>query len=100
MFDFLSMAYDYKDRKVDRFEGENFTIDTCAVTDSDQPFETGIVHPKYNNNEWVIVEMYNSKKEAQEGHRKWVKKMTENILPDELFDVSTSTIKKLLIALD
>lgn len=64
---------------------------TCAVTDSEEPFETGICHPNYNSGKWVIVEMYNSKERAQAGHDKWVK---------ILRDVSTCTIAKLCRALN
>jgi len=96
MFNFMSMADNYEDRKIDRFNGEDFTVDTCSVNDSDQPYETGIQHPKYNDNAWVIVEMYETKNKAKKGHDKWVKIMTKNILPKELKDVSTSEIAKLL----
>ena len=99
MFDFLSMADNYEDRKVDRFEGDDFIIDTCAVTDSDQPYETGIQHPKYNNGDWVIVEMYEDIDSAQKGHYKWVKTMAAPELPNELVDVSTCTLKKMLDSL-
>ena len=96
MYDFLSMADNYDSRAVARYEKKNLIIDTCAVTDSDEPYETGIKHCKYNCNAWVIVEMYNTKKDAQKGHQKWIKKMTSKNLPKTLKDVSTCTIKKLM----
>jgi len=95
LFDFLGMFDNYDERKVDRFEKGKLIIDTCSVTDSDQPFETGIQHPKFNDGKWIIVEMYDSKEEAQIGHNKWVKKMTAKRLPKELRDVSTATTAKL-----
>jgi len=98
MFDYLSMKGNYEERKVACFEGDDFTVDTAAVTDSDQPYETGICHPKYNFGRWVIVEMYESKKEAKEGHDKWVSVMTSDDLPKELVDCGTSEIGKLASA--
>lgn len=92
LFDFFSMANNYEERKVDRFQKDGVIIDTCAVTDSDQPYETGISHPQYNGGNWVIVELYSDKEKAQEGHKKWVEKMTSENLPDELEDVSTAEI--------
>lgn len=99
MFDFLSMSDNYEDRKVDRFDGDGFIVDTCSVTDSDEPYETGIQHPKYNDGKWVIVEMYEDMDSAQKGHDKWVKTMTASELPNELMDVSTCTLKKMLDSL-
>ena len=96
MFDFLSMAGNYEDRAVDCYESDDLIIDTCLVIDSEQPYETGVEHPLYNDGEWVIVEMYDSEKEAQQGHDKWVKIMTKKKLPDSLTDVSTATIKRML----
>lgn len=98
MFDFLSMADNYEDRAVARYDSDGLTIDTCSVTDSEQPYETGIEHPLYNDGKWVIVEMYDSEEEAQQGHDKWVKVMTKKKLPDSLTDVSTATIKRMLEA--
>ena len=96
MFNFLSMEGTHDLRKVDTYEKENLFVDTCRVTDSDQPYETAVQHPKYNKNKLVIVEMYNTKEEAQKGHKKWVRKMTSKKLPKILKDVSTSGIAKLL----
>jgi len=95
MFDFFNMSDNYEQRKVDNYKDGELVIDTCSVNDSDEPFETGICHPKYNDGKWVIVEMYSNKKEAKLGHKRWIKTMT-NSLPKELKDVSTSEIKKLL----
>lgn len=85
---FFSMA----ERKVARFEKGKVIVDTCAVTDSDKPYETGISHPSYNKGDWVIVELYDTKGEAKIGHKKWVKKLTSKRLPKTLKDVSTATV--------
>lgn len=95
VFDFFSMMDNYEDRKIDHFEKEGLVVDTCVVTDSDQPYETAVCHPRYNDDEWIIVELYDTKKEAQEGHNKWVKKMTAKQLPNQLKDASTAEIAKL-----
>jgi len=100
MFDFLMDAGNYSERKVDNFENEDCIIDTCAVSDGNKPYETGIQHILYNNNQWVIVEAYNSKDEAQIGHDKWVKIMTSENLPDTLKDCQNAGIAGFLDAED
>ncbi len=95
MLDFLNMTGNHEERQVDNYEGENgLVVDTCAVTDADLPYETGITHPRYNEGKWVIVELYPTKEQAQEGHKKWVKIMTTEPLPESLRDASTATIAK------
>ena len=75
LFDFFSMVDNYEERKVDRYEQGNMIIDTCAITDSDDPYETAIKHPSYNDGNWVIAETYPDKESAIEGHQKWVNLM-------------------------
>lgn len=64
MFNFL-FAEPYEQRKVDRFEQDQLIVDTVAVNDADNPFETAILYPEYNNNEPIVVEEYVSKEDAQ-----------------------------------
>jgi len=91
----FEMIDTYEDRKVDRYDGEDgLFISTALVTDSKQPYETGICHPAYNDGEMVIVEMYDTKEDSQVGHDRWVLKMTAEELPSELIDVSTSMTAK------
>lgn len=92
MFNFFNMMGNYEDRKVDRFYNEDMTIDTAQVSDGRQPYETGIKHFRYNDNRWVIVESYDTKEEAQEGHNKWVEFMTSGSLPEYLRDCCNSEI--------
>lgn len=97
MLDFLSMASNREQCKVDNYEGEDgLVIDTCAVSDSEKPYETGVCHPAYNGGDWIIVELYDTKKEAQIGHMKWEKLMTADTLPENLTDVSSAKIAQLL----
>ena len=88
-----------EERKVENTVIGETVIDTCAVNDSDQPFETGIQSPQYNMGDWVVVEMYDTKPLAEEGHKKWVDIFKPKDLPSELKDVSTSAIAKLCRAL-
>ena len=96
MFDFLDMISNYESRAIDRYEDDSLIIDTCSVTDANQPYETGICHPAYNNGDWVIVEMYDTREEAQAGHDRWVKTMTMKDLPKALRDCGSATIAQLV----
>lgn len=99
MFDFFEMADNYEQRKVAHYEKKGgLVVDTAAVTDSSKPFETGISHPSYNNGKWVIVELYDNKKQARNGHKRWIKLMTSKQLPKSLKDVSTATTANLIDA--
>jgi hypothetical protein len=94
LLDMFDMIGNYEERKVANTEVKGGVIDTCRVTDSSRPFETGIQHEGYNDGQWVIVEMYDDKESAAAGHEKWVQKFSKNP-PQELRDVSTCSIKKL-----
>ena len=98
MFNFMDMVGNHAERLVANTKEGDAVIDTAAVSDSEQPYETGIAHPRYNNGAWVIVEMYDSRTEAKEGHNKWVDIFSQGKLPSELKDVSTSGIAVLLKA--
>jgi len=96
MFDFLEMK-PHEERKVKNFKGkEGLVVDTASVGDTSHPFETGITHPLYNDGEWIIVEEYDSKKDAKKGHGKWVGIMTAKKLPNKIEDVSTAEVSILL----
>jgi len=99
MFEFLSMFNDYEQRKVDNYTNGDIQVDTVAVNDSEHPFETGITHPRYKDGEWIIVETYDTKKDAQVGHLRWVKIMTDGNLPRTLRDTSTAGVKRFWEAL-
>lgn len=95
MFDFLSMINTYEERVVASFCEGGVYVDTALVTGADKPYETAVVHPRYNAGELVIVELYDTKEEAQAGHDRWVARMTASELPKELVDVSSADIAKL-----
>ena len=95
MLDFTSMIGNYEQRKVANYSNDDLVIDTCMVTDSDEPYETAIAHLAYNGGKWIIVEMYSNKAKANEGHKKWIEVMTSEKLPDTLVDVSTAGVAEL-----
>ena len=94
LFDFYDMAGTYEQRKVANDVVNGVTVDTAAVIDSDQPYETAVKAPQYNDNSWVIVEMHDSKEQAEIGHAKWVEVFRKGA-PETLEDVSTAEIAKL-----
>lgn len=93
MFNFLNMAGNYNDRKVDRYDdpNSNLFISTAEVNDGNQPFETAICSEFYNDNNHVIVEAYNTREQAQIGHDKWVRIMTTTE-PESLTDCKNSSL--------
>lgn len=95
MFSFLSMSNinNYSKRKIDRYGDDILIVDTCAVDDGEQPYETAVAHPFYNNGLYIIVEAYSSAKEAQEGHDRWLQKMQADPLPERLIDCCNSMIQ-------
>jgi len=95
MFEFLKDIGTYEQRKVKRYEEGNTIVDTAAVSDSTKPYETGIKDPRWNNGAWVIVEEYYTKLDAQNGHNRWVKKVTGKNPPKTLRDVSSNGIAQL-----
>ena len=97
----LGMMGNRESRVVATYEDDTcgLIVDTCAVTDSDQPYETGVKHPGYNDGAWVIVEMYETRERAVMGHERWVARMTDVPMPTELRDVSTAFVAKLLTTL-
>jgi hypothetical protein len=95
MFNFFGMMGNYEDRKVDNFKNEDVEVDTCSVTDGEHDYETAVSHFQYNDKQWVIVESYDTKEEAQEGHNKWVEVMTSEKLPEYLKDCNNSGVSQL-----
>lgn len=87
MFNFLEMASNYENRKVDRFEGDNFFISTAWVNDSvNYPYETAISHPDYDNKRVIVIEQYEDIEEAKINHQKWVETFTKKELPEYLIE--------------
>lgn len=90
---FMEMEGTHNARVVARFELDGqLCVDTSAVNDPEQPYETAISHMDYNEGRWIIVEMYEDKESAKLGHEVWVAHMTTEPLPISLRDCTTSTV--------
>ena len=63
----------------DRFRNETYyyIVDTVFAHDEEK-WETGISSQYISDGDFIIVEQYESREKAQEGHEKWVKLMEEN----------------------
>lgn len=93
MFDFFYDTGNYDDRKVDRSEFDWGFVSTARVSDGSKPYETGIMNLLYHTSV-ITVEAYDTKEDAIEGHKKWVKIMNENP-PDTLTDCCNADISSL-----
>ena len=49
-----------------------FILDTVAVDDREWMYETAIQHPKFNDNEWIVIRGYDTKEEAKAGHEELI----------------------------
>jgi hypothetical protein len=86
------IIFNYEERKVENTRINGAIIDTCMVTDSSCPYETGICHPDYNEGHYIIVELYETKEQSKIGHEKWVKLFSKDPLPTYMVDVNKSII--------
>ena len=89
----------YEERMVDRYEWDDHFVSTAATEDGGRPYETGIYHDNYNEHV-TVVEEYDTIEEAREGHKKWVKIMTTEPLPDKLIEASRTGIMRLMEIVD
>lgn len=95
MFNFFNMMDNYEARKIGLFKTETLKVSTVKITDSSKyQYETAVSHPDYNN-DLIIVETYQTDKEAQAGHERWVHTMTSENLPEVIRDVSGLAITDL-----
>ena len=90
IFNFIGMFGNHSSRLVDNYESDNFTIDTCLVTDSEYNYETAVKYYGFNDGRWMIVEQYNTESEAQDGHNRWVEYLTNNE-PEFFEDINVLT---------
>ena len=79
----------YEERVVDNDKFDGYTIDTVYACDTEM-YETGI---KYKDSQWIIVEEYRTKKEAQKGQDKWLKRI-EKYKPKEIYSIQTGKIEE------
>jgi hypothetical protein len=89
-----AMIGNYEERCVGRWDNEegDKMVSTAYVSDGAKNYETAFEHPDYNNGNMIIVESYDTKDEASDGHARWVEIMTNGPLPDSLIDCSNSAI--------
>lgn len=95
MFSFINDINNYDSRKVGRDDFDWGFISTARVSDGAKPYETAVEHPDYNDGSMVIVEAYDTIKEAEAGHKKWAKAMTAKKIPDFLVDCCNSGVGSL-----
>ena len=83
LFDLLNLLStigdedNYKERLVardDKLDPDEipFILDTVAVDDREWMYETAIQHPKFNDNEWIVIRGYDTKEEAEAGHEELI----------------------------
>lgn len=94
MFNFLFME-PYEKRMVDRYEVNGLIVSTAKVNDGIQLFETAVSSKEYGNSRYIVVESYDTREEAQEGHNRWVQKMT-TCPPSILVECQNSITSQLL----
>lgn len=105
MFDWMYMSGNYGARKVGRYEYEHGFVSTARATDGRRPFETAVQDSRYGRTEdWgegptfvardemVIVEAYNTKEEAIEGHQRWEALMKSDTPPKKLVECCNAGI--------
>lgn len=94
-FDAFNALESYESRLVAHDDLQNgCVVDTCRVSDSDQPYETGVKDSRYYGGSWVIVELYPTEEAARGGHARWVQTMSAPEPPAMLVDVSSSEAAK------
>lgn len=72
----LSILGTHEERKVANDTVNNIEIDTCFANDIGKDYETGLLI----NGIWYIAEDYNTKKEAEDGHKKYIDLISNKLL--------------------
>ena len=85
LYGIATMMDNYEERKVANDEREEFVLDTAKVTDRRWLYETAVMHKKFNNNDWIILDGANDLEDAKSMHEKWLKFFEEKT-PDFLTD--------------
>ena len=85
---FFDQPLPLSQRMVGRHEDGDLLVSTVRVFDTSMPYETAVLHPQYNEGALVIVQTYDSREHAEEGHAHWIKVMTTDPIPDSLQDKS------------
>lgn len=87
--DMMSNLGSGEERTVARYERDtgDLTISTMENRGDNYAFETAISHSLYKDSNWIVVELYDTREDAQTGHDKWLAAMNSDDLPGELVDV-------------
>jgi hypothetical protein len=98
MFGFLKDIGNYSSRKVARDDFAWGFVSTASMSDGEKPYETAVCSREYGKehdisqvDEMIIVEAYDTREEAEAGHKRWVETMTTNP-PDKLVDCCNSEV--------
>ena len=65
--------------------GNESVVSTIEAADGAKPYETAVLDPHYNGS-FIVVEDYDTEKDALDGHERWVNTMVTNP-PDKLVEV-------------
>ena len=85
-YKFLTTKFDsYEDRLVKNTKQGRYIIDTCYCNDTEK-FETAI---NKDNGQWIVVEEYETKELAKNGHKKWVEFTKAN--PQKAYSIQLET---------
>ena len=91
----LSNSEPINRRRVDSTEVKRFFVSTVKAPDFNV-YETAIQHKgllrSINKSEWIIVEEYKTKKEAQKGHKDWVEYCKTN--PKKFWEIRLGKVIK------
>lgn len=95
LFGFLADVGNYDQRKVARYEEGDTIISTAFASDAGG-YETAVRDPRWNGGDWVIVQPYDTRAEAESGHAEWVAMLTRPDAPRVLRDRSRSPIAEMI----
>lgn len=96
----LAMAGNMEHRAVCQSQKGATFVSTAEVYDGAQPFETAIETPERNGGKMVIVEAYDTREAASDGHARWIAAIDAGALPNPLVDVANSECAQLLRQLE
>lgn len=79
--------------------GKAVIMTTDSLYECSKPYETMLLHPSFNLGLAIVVGVYDTKEEAEEGHAYWLEVFSgkdEKTLPLVLIDVSDNTLSNLM----
>ena len=79
----------HEQRCVDNTDVDRYRVDTSYT--SDYGYETAVCSDEHD---WIVVERYSTKEEAQKGHDRWVKKCEEE-KPTQLWSIQYDSVEEI-----